>query len=146
MPGLGAACSCRERSGQDSAGRCTVEAPALGDRFPKGGRDTAAQRMEIVRTGAQKVRSGPAALHQPRLPSHGLHRHLSFMRVRQAAPRCNVPVILLPIFLGWGTGGGGDLVRENFCPEKFSAGKIPPQSLKVMGKMAPHFSMVKGEA
>ena len=43
-------------------------------------------------------------------------------------------------------GGGGDLVRENFCPEKFSAGKIPPQSLKVMGKIAPHFSMVKGKA
>ena len=43
-------------------------------------------------------------------------------------------------------GGGGDLVWENFCPEKFSAGKILPQSLKVMGKMAPHFSMVKGEA
>ena len=39
-----------------------------------------------------------------------------------------------------GTGGGGDLVREIFCPEKFSAGKIPPQSLKVMGKIAPHFS------
>ena len=41
---------------------------------------------------------------------------------------------------------GGILVQENFCPEKFSAGKIPPQSLKVMGKMAPHFSMVKGKA
>ena len=42
--------------------------------------------------------------------------------------------------------GGGGLVRENFCPEKFHAGKIPPQSLKVMGKIAPHFSMVKGKA
>ena len=42
--------------------------------------------------------------------------------------------------------GGGGLVRENFCPGNFSAGKIPPQSLKVMGKIAPHFSMVKGKA
>ena len=44
------------------------------------------------------------------------------------------------------TGGGGGLVREIFCLEKFSAGKIPPQSLKVMGKIASHFFMVKGKA
>ena len=43
-------------------------------------------------------------------------------------------------------GRGGDLVREIFCPEEFRRGKIPPQSLKVMGKIAPHFSMVKGKA
>ena len=43
-------------------------------------------------------------------------------------------------------GGGGNLVRENFCPEKLSAGENPPQSLKVMGKIAPHFSIVKGKA
>ena len=41
---------------------------------------------------------------------------------------------------------GKNLVQENFCPEKFSVGKIPPQSSKVMGKIAPHFSMVKGKA
>ena len=44
------------------------------------------------------------------------------------------------------TGGGGILVWENFCPEKFRRGKIPPQSLKVMAKIAPPFSMVKGKA
>ena len=42
--------------------------------------------------------------------------------------------------------GGGILVWEKFCPEKFRRGKIPPQSLKVMGKIAPPFSMVKGKA
>ena len=42
--------------------------------------------------------------------------------------------------------GGEILVWENFCPEKFRRGKIPPQSLKVMGKIAPPFSMVKGKA
>ena len=42
--------------------------------------------------------------------------------------------------------GGKNLVWENFCPEKFRGGKIPPQSLKVMGKIAPPFSMVKGKA
>ena len=42
--------------------------------------------------------------------------------------------------------GGGDLVWENFCPEKFRRGKSPPQSLKLMGKIAPPFSMVKGKA
>ena len=36
--------------------------------------------------------------------------------------------------------GGKNLVWENFCPEKFRRGKIPPQSLKVMGKIAPPFS------
>ena len=41
---------------------------------------------------------------------------------------------------------GKNLVQENFCPEKFRRGKIPPQSLKVMGKIAPPFSMVKGKA
>ena len=45
-----------------------------------------------------------------------------------------------------GIQGGKILVRENFCPEKLSAGKIAPQSLKVMGKIAPHFAMVKGKA
>ena len=38
------------------------------------------------------------------------------------------------------------LVWENLCPEKFRQGKIPPQSLKVMGKIVPPFSMVKGKA
>ena len=42
--------------------------------------------------------------------------------------------------------GGENLVWEIFCPEKFRGGKIPPQSLKVMGKIAPPFSMVKGKA
>ena len=37
--------------------------------------------------------------------------------------------------------GGG-----RFSTGKFLPGKIPPQSLKVMGKIAPHFSMVKGKA
>ena len=36
------------------------------------------------------------------------------------------------------------LVWETCCPENFKTGKIAPQSLKVMGKIAPHFfSMVK---
>ena len=37
--------------------------------------------------------------------------------------------------------GGG-----KFSMGKFLPGKIPPQSLKVMGKIAPPFSMVKGKA
>ena len=41
---------------------------------------------------------------------------------------------------------GGGLVREILCPEKCSSGKIPPQSLKVTGKTALHFSTVKGKA
>ena len=48
--------------------------------------------------------------------------------------------------LNFHTGGVGDLVRGNFWLEEFSAGKIPPQSSQVMGKIAPHFSMVKGKA
>ena len=35
---------------------------------------------------------------------------------------------------------------EKFSMGKFLPGKIPPQSLKVMGKIAPPFSMVKGKA
>ena len=42
--------------------------------------------------------------------------------------------------------GGKILVWENFCPEKFRRGKIPPHASKVMGKIAPPFSMVKGKA
>ena len=41
---------------------------------------------------------------------------------------------------------GVGLARENFCPNKFSTENILPQSLKVTGKMVPHFSMVKGKA
>ena len=41
----------------------------------------------------------------------------------------------------WVQGGGGGISTGKFLP-----GKIPPQSLKVMGKIAPHFSMVKGKA
>ena len=37
--------------------------------------------------------------------------------------------------------GGENLVWENFCPEKFRRGKIPPQSLKVMGKIAPELAV-----
>ena len=37
--------------------------------------------------------------------------------------------------------GGKNLVWENFCPEKFRRGKIPPQSLKVMGKIAPELAV-----
>ena len=39
-----------------------------------------------------------------------------------------------------GTRGGGG----GFSTGKLLLGKIPPQSLKVMGKIAPHFSMVTG--
>ena len=56
----------------------------------------------------------------------------------------------------WGTGfgtrrsfviqGGGGFSTGKFLSGELSAGKIPPQSLKVMGKIAPHFSMVKGKA
>ena len=66
--------------------------------------------------------------------------------------------VVAEIWADWESGGGGGggqgYVHQTnhyrgeggFRKGKFLPGKIPPQSLKVMGKIAPHFSMVKCKA
>ena len=61
--------------------------------------------------GAQKVRCGPATVLQPRLPSHGLHRLPSSIRVRPAIGplRCTLSSLAWAGSVG---GGGGGVSRE----------------------------------
>ena len=66
----------------------------------------------VTTGGGSKVRCGPATKLQPRLPSHGLHRLLSSIRVRVAwtvHSQCSAPS---PPWVGWGGGGGADALHQ----------------------------------
>ena len=60
----------------------------------------------------QKVRCGPATVLQPRLPSHGLHRQRSTLRVRLASKRSIGPGF--SSWSSWAQGRGKDFLVQGF--------------------------------